>query len=192
VVVVDQVTVVVAAGGGSTRFGTDKATFLVDGQRMVDRLVGIAAPVSSRVLVGLPPTESSHPAAWSRLAEDYTMVRDSPAGIGPMGCLRASLRRAETPWILLVACDLPSLETNHLQSLLDATQEDTTAVVAVGSTGFLEPLCALYHRLMLPRIESAVAQKNYAMHRVLSSPDIIRVRLPDSALRNMNFQDRSA
>ncbi|MBN4056165.1 molybdenum cofactor guanylyltransferase [Rhodothermus sp. AH-315-K08] len=188
-VVADQITAVVAAGGRSTRFGTDKATYVFEGQRMVDRLAGIAGPVSKRVMVGLPPTEHSHPAGWSQLSEEYTIVRDHPAGIGPMGCLRASLSRADTPWILLVACDLPSLGTDHLQLLLDAARDDTAAVVAVGSEGFPEPLCALYHRLIAPRIEAAVAKKNYAMHRVLSSPDIIRVRLPDSALSNMNFRD---
>jgi molybdopterin-guanine dinucleotide biosynthesis protein A len=89
-----------------------------------------------------------------------------------------------------VACDLPTLEARHLRLLPEAGETDQAAVLAVGSSGRPEPLCALYHQRLLSRVDAAILREEYGLRHLLKGRDIQLVDFPDSALTNMNLPDR--
>ena len=47
----EKVAVIVLAGGKSSRMGRDKVWLMLDGQPLVDRVVGRLLPIASEVLV---------------------------------------------------------------------------------------------------------------------------------------------
>ena len=85
---------VVLAGGRSIRFGSDKAVALLDGERLIDRVVAALRPQVAAVIV---------------VGRDE--VGDRPAGgLGPLGGLNAALHRARAEgleWVASVPCDAP-------------------------------------------------------------------------------------
>ncbi len=176
-----DVTALLLVGGKSQRFGTPKAFFPVDGvpmaQRVHEAVEALGIPVAASVQTGI-----AHP-----LADTVTAISDAHIGIGPLGGLHAGLCACTTPWLLVVACDLPWLDPATLRTLLAARTDTLDAVVASDSSGWDHPLCACYARHILPIIEAQIAAASYAMHALLNQLANVRtVRVPDYAVRNIN------
>lgn len=178
-----DVTGLVLAGGRSRRFGRDKAHYHVEGRPMVDRVAATLAEVASTVLVSVrtPGEEAEWPGR---------LVADRYPGAGPLAGLQAGLRAASTPWVLVVACDMPFVTPRGLRQLVAAIAPGVQAVVAEGQGGRRQPLCACYHRSLEPLASSMLDAGERAVHRFVTQVDPARglrtVRLPDGALRNIN------
>ena len=113
-------------------------------------------------------------------------VADEISDAGPLAGLHAGLLATEREWVLTLACDLPYVTSSVLEELLHARKAGVMAVAATASAGYLEPLCACYHRRILPVVENHLSAGDYAMHRLLSRVEVRTVLLPDEALRNIN------
>ncbi len=120
---------VVLTGGASTRMGTDKASVLVDGVALGER---IAAQLAE---AGFPPTILG-PAPIRGLP----FQQDEHPQDGPLAALRAFHPTA--PLVFVVACDLPLFDSGIVAVMLGALGQSDAAVASVG--GRLQPLCALY------------------------------------------------
>ncbi|MCA9001664.1 MAG: molybdenum cofactor guanylyltransferase [Planctomycetes bacterium] len=143
-----HVTGVIFCGGKSQRMGRDKALLELSGESLLQRVARTLEPHVSQVVLS---TGSS--VRYSTLGLDCWL--DLEEGLGPIGGLQAALTSSETPWILAAACDLPGLNSQGVNALLSAVRSGDLAVL-FGSAGQPEPLFALYHRDLLPRVESAI------------------------------------
>jgi molybdopterin-guanine dinucleotide biosynthesis protein A len=86
----------------------------------------------------------------------YPVTPDIYPGEGPLGGILTVLQNTTADWNLIVACDMPGVSGEFLRSLLDAaTRSDAHALVPVGPSGLLEPLCAVYHRKARPGLYAA-------------------------------------
>jgi molybdopterin-guanine dinucleotide biosynthesis protein A len=83
-------------------------------------------------------------------------VPDLYPGEGPLGGILTGLQHSTADWNLIVACDMPLLSGEFLGQLLDAAECcDGDALVPIGPSGRLEPLCAVYHRRCLQGLQAA-------------------------------------
>src|SRR5712675_1327452 len=106
----------VLAGGGSTRFGRDKALVEIDGVAMLLRMRGLLGAVSQQVTVVAPPLRYA--------ALGVTSVSDRWEGQGPLaGIITALLTTRETgsvaEWNLIIGCDMPLLTREWLSYLFE-------------------------------------------------------------------------
>src|SRR5271165_4394157 len=125
----------ILAGGRSSRMGVDKALLEIDGQPLVSRVAREAAKVCAPVsLVG-------DPAVYGHLG--FPVIPDRFPGRGPLAGIEAALGATEADWNLLLACDMPALETAVLESLFAAGGD---CALPRYPDGTVEPLCAVYHR----------------------------------------------
>lgn len=136
-----SLTGLVLAGGHSTRMGVDKATLVVDGQRMVDRAVTTLAEVCGQVLV----------ATGTRTIDALDVEQVHDDGTGPLAGIVAGLRRCPTPLLAVLAVDMPAASGEVLREL--AAQWTGEAGVAPRVGGVVQPLHAVY---------SAVATEDFA------------------------------
>lgn len=104
-----ELTGLVLAGGGSRRMGRDKATLLVDGERLVDRAVDRLSTVCARVVVA--------PGARHLAGLAVEQVPDTDPGRGPLGGLVAGLEVARTPLVAVLAVDMPNADPAVLSAL---------------------------------------------------------------------------
>ncbi|MFT5144164.1 MAG: molybdopterin-guanine dinucleotide biosynthesis protein A [Rhodothermales bacterium] len=185
----ELVTVLLAAGGRSSRFGRDKASFPARGQTLLDRMAGEAQQVIPDILVGLPPQAATEPDAWAAVRLKYRIIEDTPPGVGPIGCLRAGLAVAKTPWVLLLAVDLPGLMARDIRHLLELAEDNHSAVAAAARSTLPEPLCALYHRKLAPAVERAVQACRYSMQEILRAGPHQIVPIRGEAVHNMNHPE---
>ncbi len=107
----------VVAGGGSTRFGQDKAKAELGGKPMLTRICGLVSDTVGSVSVVAPPHRYLNFDVW--------ITEDLWPGQGPLGgIITALLATAETDggrdWNLIVSCDMPFLTGEWLTYLSDA------------------------------------------------------------------------
>ena len=135
-------------GGRSSRMGRDKA-LLPFGSGLLAESVARAVELAagSATLVG-------DPNRYGHLG--FPAIPDAYPGQGPLGGILTALKHTSADWNLLAACDMPGLSADFLRRLLDAAERSAAdALLPAGPSGRPEPLCAVYHRRILPALQTA-------------------------------------
>ncbi len=131
----------VLAGGGSTRFGRDKALVEFGGQSLLARMIGMMQHATKKVKIVGPPV---------KYAEfGIEIIDDRWPGEGPLGGIITALEDAaenakESRWNLMVSCDMPFLTEDWLKFLAERAGKSKAQVVLPHSAAGPEPLCACY------------------------------------------------
>ncbi|GAB3815376.1 molybdenum cofactor guanylyltransferase [Kribbella italica] len=138
--------VVVLAGGASRRFGgVDKATLVLEGVSLLDRVLTATDSAVSTMVVG-PERVTCRVVDWTQ--------EDPPAG-GPVAGVAAGLGFGTAAVVVLVSCDLPWLTGRDVALLVDGLGEyDGHGLRDVG--GREQPLAAAYRREALTAAVEAV------------------------------------
>jgi molybdopterin-guanine dinucleotide biosynthesis protein A len=142
----------VLAGGGSTRFGRDKALVEIDGVAMLLRMHVLLAAVSRQATVIAPPLRYA--------ALGITSVSDRWEGQGPLaGIVTALLTTQErndgAEWNLIIGCDMPFLTREWLSYLVERACASDAEVVSPKSPQGLEPLSACWRTSAAAKVQNA-------------------------------------
>jgi molybdopterin-guanine dinucleotide biosynthesis protein A len=171
----DRIAGVLMAGGGATRLGgIAKGNLRKGGKRLAEHNLSALRAVSARQIV----------VSNGRDYDDLGLPvhRDLRPGQGPLAGLEAALAAAESDFVIVVACDMPSLSPAVL-ALLAGRDEKFDAVVPVVG-GRPEPLCARYSRRSLSAVKRAL---DTGSRRMISFLDELEVdRLPEPLLRSVD------
>ena len=138
-----SVSVVVLAGGQSSRLGSNKALLQVQGQPLLARAVHKLAALSDDLLV-----VTNEPALYQPLALPARLVPDEKPGQGALMGIYSGLKAAHYAYALAVACDMPFLSLPLLRYMLSLAP--ASDVVIPQLNGLLEPLHAVYGKACLP------------------------------------------
>jgi molybdopterin-guanine dinucleotide biosynthesis protein A len=131
----------VLAGGGSTRFGRDKALVEIGGKPMLARMIQLLQSTTLEARIVAAHGEYS--------AFGVQIVEDRWPGEGPLGGIITALEdaagsAAQSEWNLIVSCDMPFLTREWLAFLTERASESQAQVVVPSSANGPEPLCACY------------------------------------------------
>lgn len=154
----------VLAGGGSSRFGGEKALAPVGGVPLVARAArAVRAATGAAVVI----TGSAEIAA----AADLPARADRVAGAGPLGGLVTALEWAAdsgAEGVLATAGDMPFLTTRALVRLLGAASPPAT--VPASADGLrLQPLCAWYSVRVLDEARRRLEAGHLRLHDLLTA-----------------------
>lgn len=146
-----MLSVVIQAGGQSSRMGEDKALKSFLGKPLIQRVVDRLSPIADELIV------------TTNRPEDYTflnkrLISDLKPGRGALGGLYTAIASASHPIVAVVACDMPFASTNFIESAHSLlVREDADVIIAKTDEGY-EPLHAIYRReTCLPAIEAAIS-----------------------------------
>ena len=142
----------VQAGGGSTRFGTDKALVQVGGKTMLRRTGELLAGICDDVTIVAP--------ALKYRDAPLPVLADSWPGEGPLGGILTalgSLRGAErtSDWAMILGCDMPFLTREFLGELRARALRSAALVIVPRSASGFEPLCACWSFRALSAVQGA-------------------------------------
>lgn len=181
-----DVSALILAGGKATRFGgIAKHELVVDGRTIFERQVSVLAPRVAEILVSSP-----------RDIDGYRTVRDEHQGIGPLAGIAAGLAACTTPWLLVVAGDMPFITGALVDQLIararasvDPHASDSVDAVGIRIDGLPEPLVCVLHTRALPILERRIAGADYKASRLLTDENLRVDWIDDAdrkAVRNVN------
>ena len=161
-----DVTGVLLAGGKSRRMGADKRYLVVGEQTLLERGLAVLSSIFQEVLVVI--AQDSPP-----LDVDARVVRDLVPDCGSLGGLYTGLTQATTPYIFVVACDMPFLDQAVISQF---TSRRTTAdIVMAKLAARLHPMHALYGEGCLPAMEQMILARQLKIQEMVSHASL-RVR----------------
>lgn len=171
-------TVAVLIGGDSSRMGSDKARFEVDGVPMAERVAraGVGAGAHEVLLVGGTQARAK--------GLTGTWKKDAHPGEGPLGGVITALKSSSNDIVVVLSCDMPFITPAVISSLVAGMQD---AQATVGRTDRLNWTCAAWSKSECLSIFQSVWKRNErAIHRAAVLMDVVEVPVPAVAVRNIN------
>jgi len=173
----------VLIGGQSRRMGSPKHLLQQGGRTWIERTVSLLRPRVAQVIIA----GAGHlPASLA----GERRVDDVPELGGPLAGILAAFRcYPQVSW-LVAACDLPDMQDEALQWLLDCRRPGLLAVMPdLAADGQIEPLLAYYDRSCRPLLEEMAASGQRRMNRLREFAGVITPQPPLSmriSWRNVN------
>ena len=167
-----MLTIVIQAGGMSSRMGEDKALKIFLGKPLIQRVIERMTPIADEIIV-----TTNRPAEYAFL--NLRLVPDLKPGRGALGGLYTAIASAAHPLVVVVACDMPFASQMFFEGARRLmVKEEADVVIAKTDEGY-EPLHALYRReTCLPAIESAIDADQWKV--IAWFPQVkVRVLTPD-------------
>lgn len=182
-----QVAGVILAGGKSSRFGSNKALALHQGDALVEG-------ISRRLAALFPETLliTNTPEEYGFLG--WPMAKDLYPGCGPLAGIHAALRTVSQPRIFVCGCDMPLVNPDLIRFLCEL--EGAHDIVLPWLDEGPEPLYAVYSNKTLPIIEEQLSKNQYKIGMVFEklrirkvTPEEILQIVPDlTTFQNINHQ----
>jgi len=165
----------ILAGGGSTRFGRDKALVEVGGTPMLGRMIELLRGATKQVkLVAMPGKYSLF---------GVETMEDRWPGEGPLGGIITALEDAakspaHSEWNLIVSCDMPFLTGEWLGFVCERATKSKAQVVLPYSASGPEPLCACWQTAAASKLRSGFER---GVRKVTEGIALLRAEVLDEA-----------
>lgn len=139
----DDLEIVILTGGQSRRMGIDKASMLVDGEPVADRIVRLCSQAGFVVtVIGRTPITGAG------------FLGDQKDFMGPLHALRAF--QPEQGLVCLFSCDLPRFEVRIIEVLCSLISETDDACVPE-IDGQIQPLLGVYRKDAFAKVAEVVS-----------------------------------
>ncbi len=161
-------TAAVLAGGRGKRLGMDKSALEIDGERILERIIGVLRGIFSRILVVTQENGSVPEAASEDLVK---VVSDLLPGKGPLGGIYTALEYSSSPYVFVMACDMPYPNPRLIRLIL--TRAPGWEAVVPRRGDYIEPLFAVYARDIRDRFRRRLEEERLKIHEALAE---LRVR----------------
>jgi molybdopterin-guanine dinucleotide biosynthesis protein A len=174
-----DVSALILAGGKATRLGgVDKSALVVDGRTIFERQVEALREAVAEIIVSSP-----------RDYPGFRTVRDAVEDGGPLAGIAVGLAAARTPWLLVLAGDMPNVTRELVDRMLSRTRDDLDAV-GIRIDGLPEPLaCVLRVSPCTQIVQERLTARVLKASRLLTDAEL-RVDwiddVPRRALFNVN------
>lgn len=153
----------VLAGGQSTRMGRDKALIEFHGRLLIEH------SLAKLRALGLTPSIAGNRPDLARFAPIFP---DNYPGSGPLAGIEAALAASREDMNLFLPVDIPAIPVEFLRWM--AVRAEQTAAIATVPylQGRPQPLCAVYHRVLLPHAQAALAVGDAKVMRAIEKASL--------------------
>ncbi len=157
----------ILAGGQSSRFGTDKGTYVFEGKKFIENSVKVLAQFVEKITV-----LTNKPEKYSFL--NLPTLQDKIKGIGPIGGLYTALSETESEWNLFLPCDSPFLTEKPITKLLE-NLDSQKQLIFPSTNDKVFPLTAIFNKNSVTKIEQQIKVQNYRIISLLEILDCKKV-----------------
>ncbi len=182
-------TAVILAGGGSRRFGGDKATFEVKGRPMISIVADVLASLFDEVFVA-----GGEPQKYEKLG--LICYPDPVEGKGALGGVYNALSRTSSAYIFCCGCDMPLIKTDVVRAITAHVGDEDILVPLIDNVR--QPLHAIYKKTILPLAEELVNKDDCYLPDLLKAATVryleeqVFSEIADYRLSFVSLNDRDA
>lgn len=177
----------VLAGGKSIRMGKAKDLLHWHGKEQRYFAADLLAPFCDEVFISCRQDQLDH------FDASYNALTDTFLNMGPFGGILSALRAQRDKAWLVVACDLPLLDQQSLEFLLQSRNPEKVATTYESPfDGLPEPLITIWEPKSYPLLLNFLGVGNTCPRKVLINSDtlILQPNNPD-ALMNVNTPEEA-
>lgn len=150
-------TLAILAGGKGERLGgVAKGLLSLEGRPFLERILKLGRLCAESIIVAADPV-------YDRFG--VRRVEDCEPGRGAPGGVVTALLSARTPWVLIVACDMPFVTLDSTAAILDAAGDHDVTCYRRGEA--LEPMLAVYRACLGAQWRAGLAG-NPSLHALIA------------------------
>lgn len=182
-----QTACIILAGGRSRRMGTDKALLPLTNaphSTFLAHLVATLSPLCDELLLVARDEEQ---AARYQETASVRIITDKVPDYGPLMGISSGLNAIQAAKALIVAVDMPFVQSALVSLLLARASTDAITVPVVYDVP--QVLFAVYPRSLLPQIETNIAQGRHDPRSLLTNTPVLYI--DEAQLRAVDPQLRS-
>ena len=159
---------ILLAGGLSRRYGSAKAFATLDGAFFYEKTYAVLREVCDEVVI------VSRGELLPKFPSDYHVITDMQPfiGCGPLAGIYSVMATVEAKQYVVLPCDMPLIEPEIMQQLVDSHQSEITVVEVVDR---IQPLVSVWNVSVKEKILDALQKKRYRMQDVFDTSSIMKV-----------------
>ena len=166
-----DLSVVLQAGGQSSRMGRDKGLVLFQGKPLLQFILDQVADLGKETII-----ISNRPADYQQFG--LPIFGDVYPDVGALGGLYSAIHYATQPYCLVLACDMPFVNRSLLDHFLILAASHEAVIPRLSPPGkvgkvFAEPFRAIYNKSCLQPIQTAIEN---GQRRIISFFDDVDIR----------------
>lgn len=168
----------ILVGGRSSRMGTDKSQINYHGVPQAQFLYDLLSKYCQKVFFSCREEQSAH---------FQPFIIDKYSEVGPISGLLSAFAENPTASWLLVACDMPSMNDETIQKLLQNRNTEKLATTFLNTENLSpEPLFTIYENSAREKLIQFFEDGNQSLKHFLQSIDIQLIKEEKSILLNIN------
>ena len=153
-------TLAILAGGKSSRMNyNNKALLNYKEKKFIEHIIEAGKEYKEVIII-------------SNNLEEYKgfnlrVVEDIYKGNGPLSGIHSALNNSTTDKVLCIACDMPLITKETLNIIGNYDEEYEVLVPKV--SGRLQPLCGIYSKDIIPKLEEAIKENNNKLQLLIKT-----------------------
>ncbi|MBP6909781.1 MAG: molybdenum cofactor guanylyltransferase [Candidatus Saccharicenans sp.] len=178
-----EITAIILAGGQSRRMSRDKASLPVNGQTLLEQLIGQLTGYFREIIIAVSKGQPYE-------LKNVRQVEDRYENAGPLAGLLAGLQASSSDISLVVPCDQPEIDLGIVRDMLQVLGQHDLVYLRLDSQ-IPHPLFALYRRSLLPVIERLIKERKLSVLHLLAKVNSLALDIPADRIpwHLNNFED---
>lgn len=182
----DTYSLLLLAGGKSSRMGTNKAELIYQGQTFLKTLLSKAKALGIEQIYISGFKEDGITTVWDIYPEQ-----------GPIGGIHACMKQVKTPYCIVIPVDVPQIPTKVLEKLIEfheknesrAAEHELPVLIKHGERR--ENLIGIYPVQMTDYIEDRIKKGKLSVHGMLDDWGNIcfEINIPQWQVENINTRE---
>lgn len=172
----NRISGVILAGGSNKRFGgITKANVVIGGISIISRILSAISDLFDEIII-----VTNKPEEFREFTQ-YRIVKDLFQKAGPLGGIHAALKATSADAIFVFAADMPFLDRNIISDQINEFDRGEYDVLIPAVNQFIEPLHAIYRKLVLNDLEKFLSErKSKAVRDFLNGMNVGYFQVPDT------------
>lgn len=168
----------ILAGGESSRMGAYKAIIKYKGEPLILHVIRGLYDFFNEIIISVRNHTQQH--AIKELLHNYDKIKvliDPVIRVrSPLIGLYTCLIGSSNDYVFVTACDMPYVSSKIVTCLYkELEREKYSAIVPTWPNGFIEPLCAIYHKHeTLSNIIDTLSHNEYSLRELLRKLRIVK------------------
>jgi len=182
----NNISLIILAGGKSSRIGTDKALLKFQGKTFIQTIYDNLKELCSEVIIS-----SNNPKVKISGAK---IVTDKIENIGPAGGIFSALSASQTEKNMIVSVDTPFIPTALFEFLIKHNTDDTDVLIISEETK-QHPLIGMYSKKFSQILSEEIKKENYKIRDIIKKTHYRIIDISEehfyrkNILQNINTED---
>lgn len=178
----EHCSILLLAGGRGQRMGGQDKGWVRWGERaLIEHVQRVARPLTDDLIISCNRNQARYRALADQLISDPS--DDFP---GPLVGIIEALKIARHPYLLVLPCDAPRIDSQLLQHLYQHAGERP---VMIRQDGYWQPLFSLLPTALLPHLQQQWQTGQRSVQRALRDQNPVALDYPTGDLRLSNFNE---